>query len=435
MGISEYLDDFASIHRSRSQATKKVSGGGHRLISNVPYYAFTSRAATGSAEETSSLNNPQWKYRKGKARDIGGPFFSRKVSVVSDGNVHSCRTVPGNVTGTYVYNGALYPGYGDLLHSRLATDIYDGKFRNSTTWTSNNSLSRGDLRAKGLKYMVAASPTSPAFDGANSLAELLAERSLFGIPFKQFARSGEGAAPGEYLNLQFGILPVISDVQDYLDASNHTYRIAAQLWADNGKIVRRERESPWINSTTSTVYAAGTNQSRLIAPPSTVLDSGFYRNHKLTVTVKTRRKTWFTGAYQYYLPIETEGFVRTLMNRNAVYGFLPSPSTIWELTPFSWLSDWATNTNDLVSSVFGAGPDASVLIRGYVMCESHITTEMTWTGDLAVNGSWKRVSMKWITSEVIKQRERTRPYGLDWKLTGLTDRQISILTALGLSRR
>lgn len=437
MGIVEYLDSLRFQSASRSEATRKETGAGYRLVGTTKYYPYTSRAAEGWAEEVCSLNNPHWRYGKGKARDIGGPFFHRKVSITAENNVHSLRTVPGNVTGTYIYSGPVYPAYpGALSYAKQAADIYDGKFRGTTLWTSDNAMNRGDLRAEGLKFMVAASPTSPAFDLANSLGEFISERAIFGIPIKEFARKGEGALPGEYLNLQFGILPVVSDVQDYLEARAHHGRIIGQYYADAGKVIRREREHPWDVNTTSTVYTAGQSQAQLLAPPSTVFGSGnFFRNHKLTVTVRTERKLWFTGAYQYFLPPEGHEFMRRMMYENRVYGFLPSPSTIWELTPFSWLTDWATNASDVVAASFGAGPDASVLIRGYVMCTTHVRTEMTWTGDLCVNGSWRATTMKWIVRETIHQRERTRPYGLDWQLDGLTAKQLSILTALGLSVR
>nr|UJQ85993.1 MAG: hypothetical protein 1 [Leviviridae sp.] len=371
----------------------------------------------------------------GRARDIGGPFFSRKVSVTANNHVHSLRTVPGNVTGTYLYSGPIYPSYGSLEHSRRATEIYDGKFRNSGLWTSDNALSRGNLQAEGLKFMVAASPTSPAYSMANSLGELISERALFGLPLRAFERDGEGALPGEYLNLQFGILPVVSDVREYLLASERSEAILSQLVRDNGRVIRRRREKPVSVSTTTEEYVSSHVNGKLIAPPSTVLDSGLYQNGKLHVAKKTSRQLWFTGAYEYFLPPESEGFLRALVERNAVYGYLPSPELIWELTPFSWLSDWALNTSDLVSGAFGVGPDGSVLIRGYVMCKTVTKTEMTWIGRLAVNGSWRLTIMSWVVEETILQRERARSYGVDWKLDGLTAKQLSILTALGLSVR
>lgn len=437
MGINEYLDSLRTTYKARSEATRRNTGRGYRLIGGVQYFPYTSRSAEGWAEELNTLNNSHWRYAKGRARDVGGPFFHRKVSITAENNVHSLRTVPGDVSGTYVYSGPVYPAYPSSLGlSKQSADIYDGKFKGTTLWTSDNALSRGNLRAEGLKFMVAAAPTAPAFALANSLGELLSERMLFGIPLKEFARKGEGALPGEYLNLQFGILPVVSDVQGYLSASEKSSQIMAQIYRDDGKVIRRKREKPWLVNVTNTVYTSGQSQSHLLAPPSTTFNSGsFFRNQRLTVTVKTRRKLWFSGAYQYFLPPEGHEFMRALVARNAVYGYLPSPSTIWELTPFSWLTDWATNASDIVASSFGAGPDGSVLIRGYVMCTTHVVTELTWTGDLCINGSWKASTMKWIVKETIHQRERTRPYGLDWKLTGLTAKQLSILTALGLSRR
>ena len=437
MGIQEYLDSLRTTSKARSEISSVTTGAGGTLSSTgSPVSSYLSRAADGMIEEVNSLNHPHWRYAKGRARDVGGPFFKRKARMTSSGNIQSFESRYGSGKTYQYYNGPVYPSYPtSLLYSKSAASLADGVVKPAGLWTSDNALPRADLRAEGLKFMLSARPHSPAYSLANSLGELLSEKALFGIPFKALARHGEGALPAEYLNLQFGILPVVSDVRDYLDASAHSGRIMAQMYADDGKIIRREREKPWSINTTTTVYGNATSQSQLLAPPSTVLPVALTTDRQLTVTTSIERKLWFAGAYQFYLPPEGQKFLRDLAYRNAVYGFLPTPSTLWELTPFSWLTDWALNTNDAIEGMFSAGLDGTVLIRGYVMCKTIARTEMTWTGRIQEAGSWRRATMSWTVEETILQRERTRPYGLDWKNEGLTPKQISILTALGLSRR
>lgn len=82
-----------------------------------------------------------------------------------------------------------------------------------------------------------------------------------------------------------------------------------------------------------------------------------------------------------------------------------------------------------------AGTDGSVLVRGYVMGHTITETEYTWTGDLMIAGSWRRSVLTWKLREEIKQRERTDSYGVDWSGLDLTAKQLSILAALGLTRR
>lgn len=435
MGITEYLDSLSATHKSRVQTDLKRSGSGSRRIGTTwGYFPFSGRGADGWAQETSSLNHPHFKHRGSGTRDIGGPFYTRKVSVVASDNQYPCLTIPGNVSGTYNYSGPLYPSMDSLKYSRLAADIFDDNLRLNSTWTTDNALSRANLRAEGLSLMVNSMPSTPAFSAANSIGELISENGrLPSLPGLNPLERGE--LPSEWLNYQFGILPVISDVKGAREAARKSAQIMEQYLRDAGKHVRRRREIPTSITNTNEEYPSTHANGKLIAPPSYVLNSGFYRNGKLQVHTHTERDVWFSGAFEYYVPPEADAWARTLFKYNAVYGFVPSPVTLWELTPFSWLADWFVNTDDLVSSLFAAGPDGSVLVRGYVMCKTVTETTLTWTGDLAVNGSWKPVSMKFIVKETVKQRERTRPYGLDWNMTSLTARQASILTALGLSRR
>ena len=164
-----------------------------------------------------------------------------------------------------------------------------------------------------------------------------------------------------------------------------------------------------------------------------VLPTTLAANGRLTVTRTTVRDIWFTGDYESLMAQKAGGFLSQLQAWNAVAGFMPNPKSLWEATPFSWLIDYFTNSGDFIHSTFMAGIDGSVLVRGYVMCRSQVKTEYTWEGNIKVAGTLRPHTLTWYTEEVIKQRESARPYGVGFTGEALIAKQLSILTALGIS--
>lgn len=424
MGIPEYLIDRLTSYASRTRPTVTYESSGKRFVSGSVVSSYAGECAAGYGEEKTSLNHPEWHYRKGRARDIGGPFFHRKVSVGTNFPA-TLELSQGNTSFGYVHSGFLAP----IAVQRLMRSIQDRTMFSGDIWTSDHALPRGELRALGLEMMLSASPTTPAFQAANALGELISEKKFFSIPGRDLS-SQKGLA-GEYLNLQFGILPVISDVKDLIDVHERSEAIMQQYLRDSGKPVSRRREKPTEVTTSTTTYTTG-GPIQLLAANGTVLATALGQPTKLTITQKMTRDVWFSGLWRYYVPVSTGSWIDSVVDRNRVYGFVPTPSTAWELTPFSWLVDWFLNVDDFIRQAFIAGTDGSVPVRSYVMCKTTQRTEYTWTGNLRVAGSWKPHTFSWWTDETIHQREKARAYGLDWKSDGLTAKQLSILTALGI---
>lgn len=429
MGIQEYLDDRSTHRRFRSQATGRLRSEGFYRASGTILSSHDAWAASGWGQETTSLYNQAWNIliHQRHSRDVGGPFYSRKVSLyTSVPNMTLASNADLARPTLYYFRGVVFP---DLPVSRLAQAIDTGKMRTVDIWTSENAVPRSDLRLLGGQLMVRANPTSPAFRSADVLGEALADMSILGIPLKDFVRTGVADVPGEYLNLQFAILPTISDGQKFIEASKEAEQIIAQYRRDAGKLIRRRRDLPRTVDHTNTTTASG-----LVHAGGGAVVAFLQRNGSLNVKRTTVRDVWFEGAYRYFLPLNTDGWYRTLKEWNRVYGFIPNPKSLWEAVPFSWLIDYFTNTQVFIQGMFMAGTEGSALVRGYVMCTTHVKTEYTWTGEVCVAGSWKRVVLSWKTDEVIKQRERARPYGIGFTGQSLTAKQLSILAAFGISR-
>ncbi len=434
--IQDYIDDAGAVYRKRFSIRRQFSCRAVRWFFDYLLDDRSGRSATFELEETTSLYNPFWRKRLAYQPNLGGPFFNRKVTLNEfNGTQHLATSNPVYKTNAYTYDGVLWPVYQvaeDAWDVANARNYYDPNISKSPRWTSDNGMPRGDLRAAGLKLMLRAIPTTPAYSLATSLGELFSERKLFSIPGKSTL---ESQPQGDWLNLQFGVLPVISDVQNAMEAHKQSEKIVSQYMRDANKVVRRRREFPETVET-SVEIRTGAQASLLDGiQRSSTLAVALSQNGTLHIRTRTSRRIWFSGAFTHYLPPQAGEWYRTMVKMNALYGVIPTPETLWQLTPFSWLSDWFTNTQDVIRGIFMAGTDGSVLVRGYVMCHSVIDTEYTWTGDLMINGSWKRSVLTWSLIEEIKQRERTDSYGVDWSGVDLSAKQLSILAALGLTKR
>jgi hypothetical protein len=112
---------------------------------------------------------------------------------------------------------------------------------------------------------------------------------------------------------------------------------------------------------------------------------------------------------------------------------IPSPETVWELTPWSWAIDWFTNTGDIMKNVHGFLTDGLVMPYAYIMEESSIEREYTLTG-VAYRSYPGMQSFRQSFKETIKQRHTATPFGFGFDLSTLNSRQVAIATALGLSK-
>lgn len=437
MGILEYrtektLRDGLPSYKARSvpDGSRKSATGRYRIGSST-ISTWGGVGSDGYMQETTSFNHAPLKVFRDilKVDDWGGPFFTRKFTLTSDVSTNTLYSSSADESQNIYtsYKGMVYPSI-DL--AKIGRNLSQGSFLLHDSIFPDYSMSRKALKEQGVKMMLSANPTQPAYRAADALAELFADQSLMGIPLLDFLKRGWPGIAGEYLNLQFAILPTISDGKTIWSLSQKTEAIMQQYLRDADNNISRKRRIPTIVTATSTTYT----NSQLADP----LGHGFPGqlqggNGRLVVTTVNSRDIWFEGVYHELMKKSASKFERTLKQWNAVYGFAPTLKSVWEATPFSWMVDYFTNAQEFIQGTFVAGGDGSLLVRGYVMCTTRVKTTYTWSGNLMVRGSLRPFTFTWITDEVIKQRECARPYGLAWTSQPLTGKQMSILAALGIS--
>lgn len=275
-------------------------------------------------------------------------------------------------------------------------------------------LDAAAMNSYGTKAISRVAPNNPLADAAVFLGEL---REIPQIPGHAIKRSGLKGVGGEYLNVQFGINPILRDVKSFREANAKAEAYLNKLAAESGKYTRRQ---------TTLVEETTTTAERL----SNSLGSSFpyggnpYAQFPLDRTLTTHSRVWFSGAFTHYYSLSPNesAFLRSVREARDVYGIDLSLDVAWNLLPYSWLSDWKFNIGDIAANLTRFSQDGLVMKYGYIMCHTVKTYEYTYGPS------------SWILRTEVKQRRKASPFGFGVVPTNLTDRQWSILAALGQTK-
>jgi hypothetical protein len=267
-------------------------------------------------------------------------------------------------------------------------------------------------------------PALPAFDAAAFLARVNPNKGQIGVPeflreFRELPKLVQLAGnsilkkgAGAYLTYQFGWKPLISDVKKMMDFTGRVNRKINELHAlyQNGGIHRRRS----IANDTVQTQSTGT----LTGLPVTVL--------KYKLASITQRTRWATTRFvPTTLPPRDESDYRRRAIQ-IVLGMDLSPSTAWQLMPWSWLIDWFGNVGDYLVQFNNTCPVRATppCLMTYTKTIETLTRTDTQSGMLG--------------GAAVKQRETKSRAIVVPTLTAsipfLTGRQLSILGALAITR-
>lgn len=359
--------------------------------------------------------------------DIGGDFYTSKQAARLD--------------SPYVNQD-----YTTSFGARITTQ---GRFRPfsvpiSVDWktagTWPNMLSMRDetdlCRSLGTTAIARTAPTVPVFSLANFLGELRND----GIPtiigttlakargFKKLAKAGSE----EYLNYEFGWAPFVSDLIGLAKTVLKSEKILREYEERSGQNIGRKYSFPPEVSTQ--VIDQG------LVTPSPSLYSYAYgpsgSQGRQTLTKKIVRTSWFEGTYSYYVPLASDA--RSAIRRHAseaekLLGLKPTPEVLWNLAPWTWLSDWFLNVGSIMTNISAFSKDGLILRRGYIMTRYEHEWTFSNTG-VNLNGYGPTGAISETFTSSSKTRRRASPYGFGVTFSGFSPRQIAILGALGVSR-
>lgn len=311
------------------------------------------------------------------------------------------------------------------------SNVFDGNFL-CNKWDGYvlqplpSAKSDAALDAFGTTAISQVSPTNPTYSLSTAVGEFAAD----GIPMVVGARSImerahlARSAGGEYLNVQFGWLPLLRDIRGFAEAVKGSHEIIEQYRKGSDTKIRRGYDGPDNHS-----YYSNDRDGFATSPGSVTGLSG-YSGHLLEHTASHQ---WFRGAFRYHIPSnETQlgKFREWASMSNHLLGWKVTPDTLWNIAPWSWAADWVTNAGDVMANVSNLGTDGLVMQYGYSMAKS--LRDINMFSSYWANGGPTTLSRQIMTE--YKQRRPATPYGFGINLTTLTPKQVAIVAALGLSR-
>jgi len=289
----------------------------------------------------------------------------------------------------------------------------------------------------GTTAINATRPTNPVADLAVNLAEFKSEGARLNVhtDYGSIRKSADNIGD-DWLNSQFGWLPLAGAIRDTAKAVRNSSEIVAQLQRDAGKLVHRRYSFP-LEVLENTVYVPKTGKLNLPVTDAQCYQifSGGVRTGSMLQEVQTSRSVRFSGAYTYHLNVGDDLLSR--LDRyeqysNKLLGTRLTPEVAWNLMPWSWLADWHWDIGKIISNATALGDDSLVLVYGYLTEWTTVRHRVTITGPSLISGRKGPFTTQFTTLR--KQRVQASPYGFSTTPGSFTARQWSILGALGLTK-
>jgi hypothetical protein len=320
-----------------------------------------------------------------------------------------------------------------------------------------------DLISQGTLAINATVPTKPVVSIAEFLAQLKSHQELPGVSgvtedarnfsnriiallqggtFASMAKNFLSLSGSSYLNLVFGWSPFINDVSGLMTAVINSQKLVSQILRDNGKPIRRKHRFPLTKIVTPIITNFDCNDLNgnqyLSMCAGGRIYGKFYPTGKITAEDVFTRQMWFSGEYMYHI---ADG--DSLANRFNEYtalaqklvGLNLTPTVLWDLAPWSWLSDWFDDLGAMISNgtLFGDPQTNLVLRYGYIMCEETLTRTVIAQGVSICKYKLPDLRTTWTRTR--KRRLKATPYGFGFDLSTLSIQQLAILGALGVSSK
>ncbi len=245
-------------------------------------------------------------------------------------------------------------------------------------------------------------------------------------------------AGSDYLNVQFGWIPLLSDVRKIATA----LAVATTATSSSELTTHRRREKPGSDVT----YAGSSNLvSGFVSHNMSAFGSevpGVAANVEIACTAwGSQRSTMEYSFEAEFLRLPRNSYDDTvyLSKFEELMRVDITPEDLWQLAPWSWLVDWFFDIGGQLESWQSATTNSILSLYAYGMrTERRLTT--TVLSDMRKLTGWHAFyegpSTYFGTIEAVrKQRIKANPFGYNLEpLTQLSAGQLAILGALGLTK-
>ncbi len=305
----------------------------------------------------------------------------------------------------------------------------------SVVWPQLSGFDWNLMITGGTKAIALTVPNNPTAGLLRALGEL--REGIPHIPLKGLRHGWPGIKStnvgDEFLNVVFGWLPTVKDVVDITNAVKNSETIIDDFLKQAGRNIYRRYAFPV--STTTSLLAWNEQATTWPVASTYVYPTGGYLGRRFAVRQQTKRM-WFEGVYTYYADMGKTQFERMKYSwdlADKVLGVELTPDTVYQLTGWSWLAEWAWNLGDVMKNLSAFSKDGLVMRRGYIMMEDIIEDTYVLEGIVdKINGFHPPVFQTFGTHSKARMKATPYGFGLDWN--GFTPMQSAILAALGISR-
>lgn len=297
----------------------------------------------------------------------------------------------------------------------------------SPTYTlpADSSWNVGDYGAQAWNLF---KPGKPELSLSVSIAELRDLPRMLKSTLYAFRKEHRNIG-SQYLNVQFGWVPFISDIQKLIVTTGKLDTLLTNLYKGNGKW--HLRKGTVVNKEELVAMTEWTGTNGFAFSPA--LPTQLYQvpTAKTVSSSSTARRVWFSGRFRYYLPedrMKTPEFRNNLIRK--IYGLSISPAVLWEAMPWSWLIDYFSNAGDIFDNLSSGVAGDVVAKYAYVM-GYNITSHTQRSTVMSVDN--QLIAGDIHREQIYKDRDAATPFGFNLS-ADLSARQLAILAALGISR-
>lgn len=420
-------------------------------------YNAVTQPITGRAFETAEVcwdsthPGPPW--------TSGGPFKKLKLEYVSPFGVQAI--------GSYVTNSAGYVvtpvGNGHIKYDGGFLPPGDWPFFADTDMNQRRDLLSPSLPDMGRLDTPAWDKTKPKLEQGGlfvAIAELKDIPKMFQTTAKAYKEAWELShalfaprnaktarqlfmapkkAANHFLNHNFGWVPFVKDLSDFLSNLRDFREKIGILSQNNGKWIRRRSilENVFIDEVVPGWSGTGIhNVYPLNTQPA---NDTWVGTPKWEYRHKYQLYSTAVGSFRYYVPYfdvysPEWGGLGSVRRQLMLHGLRVSPSNIYKAVPWSWLVDWLTPVGHDLQALQDAAFDN--LVAKYLYSTTHVVHQLEFKQYVPFNSaSGGPRTLTWTRTSSSKQRKGIdSPFGFGLSWDNLSPKQIAILVALGITR-
>jgi hypothetical protein len=402
--------------------------------SETSQQGFWSPIGLRGKQVTVSDYHPNWRRHLNARQDVGGAFHtSKQWAEMPYGN--PTTTIAGSKKLSPVSDWA-YQYVGPVLaHSGVGM-----------TFPPSAESTDSVLNAWGADVIASLKPTNDVANLSTTLIELYREGlpKLAGASLwrKRLKDIDEKVAAGELLNYEFALKPLVSEITNVMTFMSGAGKLIDQFNRDSGRVVRRRAEFAPETSTEEIVWRSNLAGPHILSSNSEMyIPIGERVPGKVVRRRVTSRRRWFSGAFTYHSPMmglegygeQGENVLSVLGGRaNQLLGLEIDPSTLYNLTPWSWAVDWVSSLGSVIDNLTDYQKYGLVMPYGYVMEHSYVQDTYFWIGQTNLYSAASPSPIRMTTQ--VKKRVRANPFGFGLTWDALDATQRAILVALGITR-